>query len=174
MSIGMRITTEGQDAINARLALLADRFGDLQPLMETIGMLTEVDIQENFAAERSPEGVPWRPSQRALREGGKTLQDSRRLFLSIQSRATARSVETGTNVIYAARQHAGFSGSERVASHKRTMRQVFGVRLASPIEVAVGAFTRQVNTPARAFVGLSVDGRGDIMDAVENYVGGAA
>jgi phage gpG-like protein len=54
------------------------------------------------------------------------------------------------------------------------MRQVFGVRLASPIEVTVGAFTRSVNTPARPFIGLSPDGRGDILDAVENYVGGAA
>ncbi len=174
MSIGMRITTEGQDAINARLALLADRFGDLQPLMETIGMLTEVDIQDNFERERSPEGVPWKPSQRAIRDGGKTLQDSRRLFLSLTSRATGRSVETGTNVIYAARHHGGFWGSERVASHKRTMRQVFGVRLASPIEVTVGAFTRDVNLPARPFIGLSADGRGDIMDAAENYVGGEA
>jgi phage virion morphogenesis protein len=171
---GIRISVEGEAAIEARLSLLAARFGDLTPLMEIIGMTLEVDAHDNFEGEHSPAGVPWPKSQRAIRDGGKTLQDTRRLFKSISYRADARSVEVGTNVIYGARHQYGFSGTERVASHKRTMRQVFGMRLASPIEVTVGAFDRKVNTPARPFLGMSADARADIMDAVESYVGGGA
>ncbi|PKP93192.1 MAG: hypothetical protein CVT77_06575 [Alphaproteobacteria bacterium HGW-Alphaproteobacteria-16] len=166
-----QIRVEGQDAVETRLALLAEKFGDLTPLMETIGMILEVDAQDNFAGEHTPAGIPWPPSIRAMEQGGKTLQDSRRLFLSLTHRATARTAEVGTNVIYAARHNNGFSGTEQVGSHKRIMRQVFGVRLAEPIEVTVGAFTRKANTPAREFLGMSADAREDIADQIATYVG---
>ncbi|WP_448660303.1 phage virion morphogenesis protein [Sphingomonas sp. CJ99] len=169
--VSYQVKAEGLDEINRSLAVLADRFGDLTPLMQTIGMLGEVDTQDNFGGEHAPDGTPWPPSNRARETGGKTLQDSRRLYKSITHRADARSAEWGTNVIYARRHNEGWSGTEQVASHKRTMRQVFGVRLAEPIEVTVGAFSRTANTPRRQFIGLSPSLREDIADAVETYAG---
>ena len=166
-----RISIEGDEAINASLARLAARFGNLTPLMDTIGMILEVDAEDNFEGEHTPAGLPWPKSLRVLEHGGKTLQLSRRLRLSITHRATASSVEVGTNVVYASRHQQGFHGPEQVASHKRTMRSVFGVKLLEPIEVTVGAFTRQANTPARPFLGMSAGAREDIEAAVAEYAG---
>ncbi|MEO7691286.1 MAG: phage virion morphogenesis protein [Sphingomonas sp.] len=169
-----RIDIEGGEAVERRLALLADRFGNLQPLMETIGQVLATDAEDNFEGEHSPDGAPWKKSQRVLEHGGKTLQLSRRLRMSITYRAGASSVEVGTNVVYARRHQEGFHGPERVASFKRTMREVFGVRLAEPIEVTVGAFTRQANTPARPFLGMSAGAQAEILHHAEAYIGGEA
>lgn len=170
-----RIDIEGVAAIEQRLALLAARFGDLKPLMNTIGQTLATDSEDNFEGEHSPDGVPWKPSQRVIDHGGKTLQtEARRLRLSITYLAGASSVEVGTNVVYARRHNEGFHGTEQVASHKRVMREVFGVRLAEPIEVTVGAFTRRGNTPKRQFLGMSAGAEAEILHHAEAYVGGEA
>lgn len=166
--------------VEASLAALAARFGDMTDLMDIIGMEVEVDIEENFEGEHSPAGVPWPPSNRVRKTAvgkagplpgvtGKTLTKTRRLRGSITHKATASSVEVGTNVIYAARHNQGFSGTEQVGSHRRIMRQVFGVKLKTPIEVTVGAHSRQANTPQREFLGISPDGWDGIRGHVADY-----
>lgn len=179
-----RVEAKGAAEIEQRLAALAARLGDLTPLMRIIGQLGETDTQDNFEGEHAPDGTPWPPSIRVrktavgdtgpVRPSGKTLQLSRRLYKSISWRADARSAEWGTNVIYAGRHQNGFHGTEQVASHKRTMRQVFGVKLAEPIEVTVGAFSRKANTPARPFLGLSKTLKEDILAESEDYLKRAA
>lgn len=155
--------------VEASLARLAARFGDMTDLMDIIGMEVESDVHENFEGEHSPVGVPWPPSNRARETGGKTLTDRAHLRNSITHRATASSVEVGTNIIYAARHNQGFSGAEQVGSHRRIMRQVFGVKLKTPIEVTVGAHSRQANTPQREFLGISPDGWDGIRGHVADY-----
>lgn len=164
-----RVDLSGAAEAEASLARLAARFGDLTDLMDIIGMAVEVDIEENFEGEHSPAGVPWPPSNRARVTGGKTLTNTRRLRGSITHKPTPSSVEVGTNVIYAARQNQGFSGTEQVGSHRRIMRQVFGVKLKTPIEVTVGAHSRQANTPQREFLGISPDGWDEIRGQVADY-----
>jgi phage gpG-like protein len=105
-----------------------------------------------------------------LRTGGKTLQDSRRLAMSITSAATSDSVEAGTNVIYAARHNQGFNGTEQIPAHRRTLTQVFGVRLAQPRTVQVAAFSRKGNTPKREFLGLGPHDMDDIKDLAEAWL----
>lgn len=159
-----RLRTEGQDDLERTLARLKARMGDLTPLMQDIGAQLEGSTADNFKGEHSPAGVPWKKSQRALAEGGKTLQRSRRLALSITSRATVSSVEVGTNVIYAARHNQGFSGTEQIPAHRRTLTSVFGVKLAEPRTVSVKAFSRKGNTPQRQFLGLGPHDMDDIGD----------
>ncbi len=171
-SFSLRVT--GQDEVETFLAGLLGRVDDLAPLMDTIGMILEVDAQDNFLGEHSPAGVPWKKSHRAKESGGKTLQDSRRLFLSLTHRSTATMAEVGTNVIYARRHNQGWSGTEQVAAHKRTMRMAFGVKLAEPKEVMVKAFSRQANTPQREFLGMSIGAREDILGQAEDYLAGSA
>lgn len=168
-SFSLRV--EGQDDIERKLAVLHGRLGDLTPLMDIIGMVLEVDAQDNFEGEHSPAGVPWLKSQRAKETGGKTLQDSRRLFLSLTHRSGATFAEVGTNVIYARRHNQGWSGTEKVASHKRVMQSVFGVKLADPITVTVKAHSRKANTPKREFLGMSAGAREDIFGHVADYLG---
>lgn len=165
------VRVDGHDVLEKRLAVAAAGVGDLSPLMDTIGTILETDAHDNFIGQHSPDGVPWPPSIRVLEHGGKTLQLSRRLFQSLTHRSGRDFAEVGTNVAYANRHQQGFNGAEQVASHKRTMREVFGVQLAEPIEVMVGAFTRQANTPKREFLGLSAGAREDIEAAVADHVG---
>lgn len=179
-----RIDLAAAEAVEARLKLLADRLGDLTPLMDIIGTTVESDVHDNFQGEHGPDGTPWKPSQRVLRSAvgksgpqrttGKTLQDSRRLALSITHRAGRDFAEVGTNVIYASRHQQGFKGTERVGAHKRRMASVFGVKLREPIEVTVGAFSRTGNTPARPFLGVSAGAWEDIAGEVADYVGADA
>lgn len=175
-----RLHTEGQDAVERTLARLYARLGDLTSLMQDIGTLLESSTADNFKGEHSPAGVPWKKSQRAMADGGKTLQLSRRLALSITSSATATSVEVGTNVIYAARHNQGFNGTEqvpatRMKAHRRTLTQVFGVKLAEPRVVEVASYVRKAhsrkgNTPKRQFLGLGPHDMEDIGDLATAYL----
>lgn len=166
----IRIAFDGMAEIEQRLAFIAGRLDDMTPLMDIFGTTIESDVHDNFLGEHTPEGTPWPPSIRVQQHGGKTLQLSRRLFQSITHRASRRAVEVGTNVVYAGRHQGGFKGSEHVASHKRTMSQVFGVELKEPIEVIVPDFTRQANTPARPFLGVSPAAREELVAQAEDYL----
>jgi len=66
--------------------------------------------KERFRKGVAPDGSAWKPSRRAEETGGKTLMDSRVLYNSFTYRATASSVEVGTNVKYAA-VHQGLDRS---------------------------------------------------------------
>lgn len=161
MSDAFSIRVQGDSEIERFLTTLAARVDDLSPLMENIGAQLESSTADNFKGEHSPDGIPWPKSQRAKETGGKTLTDTRRLFESIGWGATSRSVEIGTNVVYAARHNQGFSGTEAVRAHERVMSEVFGVKLAKPHPVTVKAHSRKGNTPQRQFLGL---GRYDVED----------
>ena len=56
-------------------------------------------VHQNFESGGRPN--PWQKSKRAIRDGGKTLQDSGRLYRSITPRSDATSAVVGTNVVYA-------------------------------------------------------------------------
>lgn len=177
---GFSLRVEGQDDIERKLAVLHGRLGDLTPLMDIIGMVLEVDAQDNFERERSPAGIAW-PTTVRQRDGAvgefgpnkahKILQASRRLFLSLTHRSGSTFAEVGTNVVYARRHNQGWSGTEKVASHKRVMQSVFGVKLADPITVTVKAHSRKANTPKREFLGMSAGAREDIFGHVADYLG---
>ena len=172
---------DGQAEIERALFVLSSKTDNLAPLMDVIGTYLESDVADNFKGEHSPAGVPWTPSGRVRRSAvgkhgpqkptGKTLQASRRLFMSITHRADARSVEVGTNVVYARRHNQGWDGTEQVASHSRVMREVFGVKLAEPIVVTVKAHSRKANTPKREFLGMSPGVQQDILGEIADYLG---
>lgn len=170
MADAFRLRADGQDAIERRLAFIMARVGNLKPLMQDIGTQLETSTDDNFDAERSPAGVPWDKSGRALVDGGKTLTNTRRLRLSMTSRATETSVETGTNVVYARRHNRGYTGTEAIPAHRRILTSVFGVKLAKPKTVNVKAFSRKVNTPKREFLGLGPHDVGDIEDLAAAYL----
>jgi phage gpG-like protein len=172
--VAFSIHLDGAALVDQELGGVVGRLHDLTPLMDIFGMTLEADIADNFEGEHSPEGVPWQPSLRVIEHGGKTLQKSRRLALSITHNAGPRHVEVGTNLVYARPLQEGFTGPQRVASHTRTMREVFGVKLAAPIEVTVGAFTRQARLVARPFVGASPAAREEMIAQAGDYLVGHA
>lgn len=62
------------------------------------------------------------------------------------------------DVKYGARWEYGFSGTETVAAHTRTVTQAFGEAIA-PTEIRVQTFTRTANSPARSFMRSSLADR---------------
>lgn len=190
MAVGFPLRADGGAEISARgdgaagvekvMAALVQRFGHIRPLMERFGSVLETSTIERFNDERAPDGSKWLPSMRVRatsvgesgpqKPTGKTLTDTGRLKLSIRSIASPAAVETGTNVVYARRHQEGFDGSETVASHKRRMTVMFGLKLKEPREVTVPSFVRSGNTPKRAFLGLSGDDREELDAQVVDYV----
>lgn len=170
MSASITITVPELASIEAKFAALAQGHADLTPLMDRIGMAMETTTLERFEAEEAPDGSKWQKSQAAKDRGGKTLTLSGRLRQSNTHLAGRDRVEIGTNVIYAGVHQNGFSGAQDVKAHKRTISQAFGRTLKSPIEVIVPAFTRNMDLPAREFLGVSAEDRDEIEGHYDDYI----
>ena len=170
---GIDIRAEGLVALETRLADLLTKFGDLTVLMDRIGQAMETTTAERWDAEISPEGIPWKKSNKP--EGKTLIGDgkrgpSARLKNSITHKASRDSVRIGTNVIYAAIHQYGFSGSQSVKAHKRTVTSIFGRRLSRPLEQRIGAFTRTMTMPARPFLGVSTEDEAEISAQFEDFL----
>ncbi len=103
--------------------------------------------KRNFLAGGRPRR--WKPSQRALREGGQTLIKTGRLKNSITGRVRGATVLVGTNVRYGAAHQLGVNRTviQRVRAHPR--RTPDGVTI-------VRAHTRRMHLhlPKRPFLVL--------------------
>jgi phage gpG-like protein len=63
----------------------------------------------------------------------------------------------GTRVEYAQVHEEGFRGTVDIRPHRRTMKQGFGPDTLYPMEVVVSRHTRQIDIPARPFLGPAVE-----------------
>lgn len=118
----MQINVEiKDDELQNLLTRLQSKMKNLTPVMRKIAGIMQDSVEENFAREGRP--VPWKPSARALREGGKTLQDTGRLAASITSRSTAHQAIVGTNVVYAAIHQFGGKTAPHIIKplHKKAL-----------------------------------------------------
>lgn len=145
---------------------------DTLPLMQIIAQAGEAIVSENFEGEHDPDGYPWFPSMAALAEGRKTLTKRGFLSGSIASNASANEAEVGTNLDYARAHQEGFTGTQQVGAHKRTIRQAFGRVLKAPIEVMVPAFSRNFHTPARPFLGWGAAATQEAHALAEDFLTG--
>lgn len=170
---GATITVRIQDdQVRGFLEALSRRLGDLTPLMRNLGRILEERSMASFAAGVSPEGQAWKPSHRALREGGKTLIDNAILRNSIHVRPDRKSVEVGSPVEYAATHQFGaergsFGTVEAIVKeHSRKSKKGKEYRVRShprTIELPWG------DIPARPFLGIATEDWNDIHDAIIEY-----
>lgn len=158
-SIDFSVT--GAREIERQMLALVNAGEDLAEFNDAFGLILETNTIDRFDRETDPAGKKWEKSERAKAEGGKTLTDTARLKGSIAYEANATSIRVGTNVVYARVHQEGFSGTQKVGTHKRTMSQVFGLKLQSPIEVVVPAFERDMKMPVRAFLGFGLEDEQD-------------
>ncbi len=136
-------------------ALLA--LADFTPAMEAISELMEDQVAARFNSGEAPDGTPWKPSQRALEDGGKTLIDTRALLNSITRDHDSFSAVVGTNIHYAAIHQAGGTIRPRTDSGKKALNTPFGPRAS-------------VTMPARPFLGFGTDDARDINDIIANHL----
>jgi phage virion morphogenesis protein len=79
--------------------------------MRQISEIMRDAVEENFEQEGRPK---WKPSKRAQKQGGKTLQDTGSLASSISMKFTRNTAVVGTNKKYAAiHQFGGKAGRGR-------------------------------------------------------------
>lgn len=135
---------------------------DLTPAMEGIGSYLVFSTQQRFEDQRGPDGTPWPPSIRAQLEGGVTLTKSARLKQSQTYQASSRSVEAGTNVIYAG-VHQG--GAIIRAKTARGLRFRIGDQWVRKESVEI---------LARPFLGINEEDERDIQLELEDYLAQAA
>lgn len=170
MVASMQIRADGLSRVEKRLGEIAAHITDMSELMDRFGLYLEASTIDRFDDEAAPDGTPWVPSARALAEGGKTLTDTGLLRGSITYVASRNQVEWGSNLVYARRHQEGFSGQEEVSAHQRTIRQAFGRTLPGPVVANIGAFTRQANTPARPFLGVSAADEEQLLGLADDYL----
>ncbi|MGQ3072572.1 MAG: phage virion morphogenesis protein [Ferrovibrionaceae bacterium] len=198
---GVRLIVDDAEVL-AALSRARSGMTDLQPLLSDVGQSLVVSTQERFATGKGPSGVPWMPlhPRTVARKGGKTLilVDTARLRNSITYRASAREVEVGTNVQYAAahqfggtieipartqearrrtetRKRKAADGTETVwrkgqfAKLQRSKAGGFKTVRGTALEtVEIGAHT--ITIPARPFLGVDDGDKAAIVDAVEAHV----
>ena len=56
---------------------------DLSDPMREIGRRLETSVIQNYNQQKSPAGIPWIPSRRAVKDGGKTLIDTGLMLASL-------------------------------------------------------------------------------------------
>lgn len=179
---GIRISVEGVPEVSLGFGALVRRLADATPAMDEIGSSMVARTRQRFEEERGPDGAAWKPSQRARREGGKTLRDSNRLFQSLTHRAEPDAAEWGTNVEYAAIHQ--FGGRIRRAARSQVLafdrRGRFRSRASArrrrrgviPIAIAsIGAGVTEM--PARPYLGIDDADRGAILRIVHDWLDGA-
>lgn len=172
---GMTLTYTDTPLRNA-LENLAGFGGERQhALLDALGAVGENSTRMRFRLGVSPDGNPWKPSQRVLKHGGQTLVLSRRLRDSQTHNVLPDNsgVEWGTNVAYAAPNQFGATihrdAHEQSIFHKigrdGAIAPGFVKRKNSNFErrVHVGSYT--INLPARTFLGVNAQDIAD-MEAV--------
>ena len=135
--------------------------------MDEIGSSMVASTIHRFETETGPDGTPWRPSARALREGGQTLSDSGRLRASITHRVGVGgdSVAVGTNVVYAGiHQFGGRTPARTIRARQK--QALWWPGAAHPVKAVRHPGS---DMPARPFLGLSSGDERAIVAILERH-----
>jgi phage virion morphogenesis protein len=156
----MSVDVALRENVSAGLARLREGLTDMTPVFKELSGLLEATTVERFDTNVDPDGVPWKPSQRALgqttpkkrgggqaNEFGKTLVESGDLRSSITSDFDATSLTIGVE--------ASFGAGVYAAIHQ------FGGQAGR---------NKSVTLPARAYLGLSDTDDVIILDTVADYL----
>jgi phage virion morphogenesis protein len=147
----------------AALRGLSAMIGDPSAITRAIAALGESATRLRFRTQMAPDGTPWKPSLRAQVSGGRTLTQDGHLSGSISARHGPGFAEWGVNRIYAAIHQ--FGGTIRAKSGKALRFRLAGGKFAT---------VKAVKMPARPYLGISSDDRGDILDLIQRRLVGAA
>lgn len=170
MTARFSIDSEGGAQIERTLGRLVGTLEDFDVLLGSIGIYLESSTLQRFEDQSGPDGRAWQQSERAKRDGGKTLIDSSQLRSSITHRVSGKRVEVGTNKVYAGVHQFGMNETVSVSSHTRTVNSAFGIALPGGLTYTVNAFERIMNMPARPFLGLSGEDEAEIGFIIEDHL----
>ena len=118
---------------------------DMSPAMADIAAYLLLSTQERFELGIDPDGDPWIPSERAIREDGQTLVDQGLLLGSLTTDSGPDFAEVGSNVAYAAIHQFGGRAGRNLAT----------------------------TLPQRSYLGFSDDDGGEVREILVDFLGGA-
>lgn len=164
---GVDLTLE-LDEVAGGLDGMAGRIAERRPALRAIGQGGVSQTRRRFQLGRAPDGTPWKKGRKKT---GQTLIKDAFLVRSIAAQPPSETgVSWGSNRVYAAIHQMGFSGPVQVGAHSRVVRQIFG-RPTTPRRQDVKAHTRQMNMPARPYLGISAQDGVDLSTILLNYIG---
>lgn len=134
-----------------------------RPALLDIAKLGEESTRLRFRLQRGPDGQQWKPSIRAQVSGGRTLTKDGHLSGSISSNAGKDFAEWGVNRIYA-----------RIHQEGGVIKAKAGGALKFRIPGGGFAVVKAVRMPARPYLGVNDDDRGNMLDILEQHIGRAS
>jgi phage virion morphogenesis protein len=150
---------EGFDDLNGELDRLIPE--DWPKILNAIGVFEVSATGQRFFDQVSPAGKPWKPSGRVKRDGGKTLTDKGQLAGSVthKTHPSTRSVSVLSNKEYSAiHQYGG------------VIKAKDGGYLHFIGADGKDVFVKEVNMPARPYLGFSEQDLQDICDMVGDWL----
>ncbi|MEA3018406.1 MAG: hypothetical protein QOI38_3128 [Sphingomonadales bacterium] len=162
MAAPIDIRLEFQEDVTAGLRRGIAAGLDMTPAMQEIARHLETATAMHFEQERGPGGVAWKPSERAIAEGGQTLTMSGDLRSSISSTFGPDFAAAGPERSFGAAVYAAihqFGGTIRAKAGRALS---FGGRLFAAVRI-----------PARAYLGIDDQDRAAIADILRGFFGRA-
>ena len=160
---GVRVTLRDRDVRQA-LARLARLGRDPGPPLKALGPILVASTRNRIVAEQSPDGTPFAPLNRdyaAVEKKGPGILRERAmrggLFASLTSEQGGRTLRIGTNKLYAAVHQFG-------ATIRPVRAPALVFRLGGRLVRA-----EKVEIPARPFLGISAEDRGEIHDVFATF-----
>ena len=173
----VNIEIEKEQVINL-LSEVESRTRNLQPAMGLISLIVKRSIVQNFNSEGRPK--PWKPSQRVLKEGGKTLSDTSILKTSFQETSTPLSAEVSTTIEYAAIHNFGGTINRKARqsnlffkqfkSGKRKGKTLFSKESKASFGKQVQSRAYTIKMPQREFMMVQEEDWENIRDKISNYL----
>ena len=161
--------------VKAMLGALAQRAGNLAPVMREIGQTLKNDALANFKDQHAPDGTPWQPLSMATK-----LARAHRL-------SGGKGIRTKKGAIRAGAQR--IISSARILLDTGVLHNSITVQEVTPSSVTVGSRIayaaihqfggkagrgRKVTIPARPFIGMSKSAERDILDAIGAHLARAS
>lgn len=168
---GARIQAELDDTeIQRAVFRLAAMGQNMLPVARAVGVGLVRNTQDRFRAARDPDGIAWKPLNKAyleIKRGPGILREAGMrggLMASITFRANAgaggASVQIGTNKIYGAVHQFGATIKPKDPNGRLFLRTPDGL---------IWGAARQVTIPARPYLGISREDRETIMDVLDAF-----
>lgn len=186
MAQGFSFDFKGIKESRKRATERAKRSVNLMPAFRRLGPIAVRDVKQHFRETKGPTRTWPRKKTRLVaggarkrgyyvngrfREKPKTGIGLTGILSRVTSfRATARDMTLFAVRKGALRFHEGFSGTQRVPAHTRTVRKVFGRTVSPPTRANVRAHSKTVRQPPRPFMWLSQKARGTIRKGVLLFI----
>lgn len=148
--------------LDKALGRATGKLGNTQALMESVGDALVSGTMKRFDEKKDPKGKPWKPSRRALEDGGETLTNKGRLRDSIDYAATSDKVMVGSNLAYA-----------RIHQKGGSIKPKNGKSLKFKGLNGENVFVKEVTIPARPYLGVSKEDMEEVKSTMADFLAGA-